>query len=340
MPRRRALLVVASVLALALLWPQLSAVYREVGAIGRVAPGWLVLIVLLIGTEMVINWELQRILLRTTRWFDVAAPQLAGNAASHLVPGGNAVGAGLQVRMLTTAGFDMPRAVTSLGAFSILGTVSGFVVLPFVVLVASAAGTSIDGQLLAAMWLGAALLLVVLVAIVAVVRRDGAWARIARLVAWAQRRLHRPADAAELEQRLLHERDHIRDALKDHAWLIGLIALTRPLCDYGALLLALRATGADVNPAAVLAAFIVSNIAGMIPLTPGGLGFVEASLSGVLGIAGASTAHAHLAVAIYRVAATWLPCLAGTIAVAWFRHRHGGAVVSTAAVTPSARSRD
>ncbi len=290
----------------------------------------------MVSIQMTSNWELERIFLRTSRWFDVAAPQLAGNAASHLFPGGNAVGAGVQVRMLTTAGFPITRVVTSLGAYSILSSVAGFVVLPFVVLVASAAGSTIDGRLLAAMWAGSALLLVALAALVIVVRRDGPWARVARAASWVQRRVHRPANELELEQRLLRERDHIRAALQDRAVLVGFIALTRPLCDYSALLLSLRAVGAHVNPAAVLAAFIVSNIAGMIPLTPGGLGFVEASLAGVLGVAGASTAHAHLAVAIYRVAATWLPCLAGAIAVVWFRHRHRDARVGAAAVTPSA----
>jgi uncharacterized protein (TIRG00374 family) len=77
-----------------------------------------------------------------------------------------------------------------------------------------------------------------------------------------------------------------------------------------------------VNPAAVLAAFIVSNIAGMVPLTPGGLGFVEASLAGVLTVAGASDAHANLAVAMYRVGETWLPCVAGAIALFLFQRRN------------------
>ena len=160
MRRRRALMLVVSVVALVLLWPQLSSVYREVGTIRDVAPGWLVAIVFMVTVQMVSNWELHRILLRTSRWFDVAAPQLAGNAASHLFPGGNAIGAGIQVRMLTTAGYEVTRVATSLGAFSVLGTVSGFVVLPFVVLIASAAGSRIDGRLLAAMWLGSAILLV------------------------------------------------------------------------------------------------------------------------------------------------------------------------------------
>jgi uncharacterized protein (TIRG00374 family) len=163
---------------------------------------------------------------------------------------------------------------------------------------------------------------VLLIAVVATAGRDRPWHWIAIAVATARKRFRRPLDAVELERRLLGERDQIRLAVRHRALLVGLIALARPACDYLALLFSLRAVGAHVNPAAVLAAFIVSNIAGMIPLTPGGLGFVEASLAGVLTVAGASHHHAHLAVATYRVGETWLPCVAGAIALFWFERRH------------------
>jgi hypothetical protein len=60
----------------------------------------------------------------------------------------------------------------------------------------------------------------------------------------------------------------------------------------------------------------------LIPITPGGLGFVEAGMAGVLTVAGATNAQALLAVAAYRLAATWLPCLAGAVAFFWFKWRH------------------
>jgi uncharacterized membrane protein YbhN (UPF0104 family) len=56
-------------------------------------------------------------------------------------------------------------------------------------------------------------------------------------------------------------------------------------------------------------------------VTPGGLGFVEAGLAGVLTIAGAADTQADLSVATYRLAATWLPCVAGLIAYALFVSR-------------------
>ena len=322
MSLRRVLLLLVTAVALVLVSPVLVDVYSEVGDSVALSRWWLGAIAAVVSLQMIANWELHRIILRTPKWFDIAAPQLVSNAASHLLPGGNAIGAGLQVRMLTTAGFAVPRIVTALGAVGIIGTVSGFVVLPLVVLAASAAGTRIDSSLIVGMWVGAAILLVLLIGLVAVATRDRPWHWIAGAVSWGQVRLRHRSDADELEHRLLRERDRITDAVRDRAALVALIALARPVCDYLALLFSLRAVGAHVNPAAVLAAFIVSNIAGMIPLTPGGLGFVEASLGGVLTVAGASDLHAHLAVATYRVGETWLPCVAGAIALFLFERRH------------------
>jgi uncharacterized protein (TIRG00374 family) len=316
---RRWLLLAITAVALVVLWPRLVDVYSVAGNARHLAAGWLVAIVVLVALQMVANWQMLRIVLRTTKWFEIAAPQLAGNAASHLLPGGNAFGAGLQLRMLSTAGFPATQVVPALGAVSVLGTLAGFVVLPLVVLVASAAGSHIDADLVIAMWVGAGGLLALLAFVVVAARSEWPWQRAALMVAWVQRRVRRPSDALALQQRLLHERDLIVEALRERAVLVAVIALARPSFDYLTLLFSLLAVGAHVNPAAVLAAFIVSNIAGMIPLTPGGLGFVEASLAGVLTVAGASDLHANLAVATYRVGETWLPCIAGAIAFLMFQ---------------------
>jgi hypothetical protein len=60
----------------------------------------------------------------------------------------------------------------------------------------------------------------------------------------------------------------------------------------------------------------------MIPLTPGGLGFVESGLTGVLTVAGVPLDQAVLATLLYRVFSYWLPLPAGLVAAALFRHRH------------------
>jgi len=93
--------------------------------------------------------------------------------------------------------------------------------------------------------------------------------------------------------------------------------------DYGCLLAVLRATGAGPRPSPVLLAYAAAGIVALFPLTPGGLGVVEASLSGLVILAGVHPGDALLASLAYRVASYWLPLLAGPPAYLLFRHRYG-----------------
>jgi uncharacterized protein (TIRG00374 family) len=72
----------------------------------------------------------------------------------------------------------------------------------------------------------------------------------------------------------------------------------------------------------VLLAYVAAVVLGMIPLTPGGLGFVEAGLAAMLGLAGVQAADAVLATLAYRLVSYWLPIPAGFVAYALFRRRH------------------
>jgi uncharacterized protein (TIRG00374 family) len=92
--------------------------------------------------------------------------------------------------------------------------------------------------------------------------------------------------------------------------------------DYGALLVALLAVGADPNPSAVLLAYVASQVLAMIPITPGGLGFVEAGLTATLALAGVGAGEAVVATLVYRLASYWLPMAAGFVAWWLYRHRY------------------
>jgi uncharacterized protein (TIRG00374 family) len=60
----------------------------------------------------------------------------------------------------------------------------------------------------------------------------------------------------------------------------------------------------------------------MIPLTPGGLGFVEAGLTGTLALAGVSAEEAVLATLVFRLVSFWLPLPVGAAAAYLFRRRY------------------
>ena len=294
-PLRRTLVVAAAAIALLFVAPVLVKVYAHAGRAAALGLVPLVTIGALVVAHFSCVWALQRLILRTSNRVDVASAQLAANATSHVAPAGGAVGVGLQLRMLTVAGFPASQAATAMAA--------------------------------------AAVLAALLVVAGAFASRDEPWRWLAGIIARVLRLLRKPSSAEELGGRLVRERDLIRAALRGRAGRVAVLALAQPLTDYAALLVAVRAAGAHVGAATTLAAFVVSNVAGLVPFTPGGLGFVEAGLGHVLAMGGASHGDAHLAVATYRLATAWLPCLAGFLALALFHRRHRATTSTPVATT-------
>jgi putative heme transporter len=135
-------------------------------------------------------------------------------------------------------------------------------------------------------------------------------------------RMHRHESATtDLPDRLVAERDEVLRTLGSRWWEALLTGLGNWLCDYLALLAALAAVGSYPRPSLVLLAYVTSMVLAMIPLTPGGLGFVEAGLTATLIVAGVSAADAVLATLAYRLVAYWLPLPAGLVAAALHRRR-------------------
>jgi uncharacterized protein (TIRG00374 family) len=127
---------------------------------------------------------------------------------------------------------------------------------------------------------------------------------------------------AGLGESLVAQRNEIRAVLGRQWWQALLLSAGRLAFDYLCLLACLRATGSRPRPSLVLVAYAVAGIIALIPVTPGGLGLVEASLSGLLVLAQVDSSQAVLATLGYRLASYWAPLLAGPIAYALFRVRY------------------
>jgi len=67
----------------------------------------------------------------------------------------------------------------------------------------------------------------------------------------------------------------------------------------------------------------VAKLLALIPITPGGLGLVEAGLSGLLILAGVPGGDAVVATLAYRLISYWLPIFVGPFAYFAFRLRYG-----------------
>jgi uncharacterized protein (TIRG00374 family) len=320
---KRAALVLVAGLAIYLVFPAITEVLASWPRLSTLNPWWLIAA---IGAEILhftCTFAVQRLALRTKAWFPVITSQLAGNAITLVMPGGAAVGAAVQFRMLATSGMETSETVGGLAAYSILG-VGGLLALPFFALPVILIGAPVDRGLEHAAFLGAAgfVAFAAFGAVVLVYDPPLRWA--GRAVQWVRNLVLRKRPPLHgLDDTLLEKRDEIRTTLGRQWWQALLLSAGRLAFDYLCLLFALRATGSHPRPSLILVAYAVAGIIGMIPLTPGGLGLVEASLTGLLVLAEVNSSQAVLATLTYRIASYWLPLLAGPVAYGLFRLRSG-----------------
>ena len=148
-------------------------------------------------------------------------------------------------------------------------------------------------------------------------RTDRPLAWVGRVAQSARNRLRRHASPlTDLPHRLLTERDRIAAVVGAH-WKRALAgAVGRWLLDFMTLLAALGAIGSHPRPSLVLLAFSGAKALGNIPVTPGGLGFVEAGLTALLVLAGVDPGDAVLATFAYRLFSYWLPLPFGLVGMA------------------------
>jgi uncharacterized protein (TIRG00374 family) len=303
--------------------PSIADVFAAWDRLGEVHPVAVIAVLACEAASFVCVWQLQRICLRTKEWFSVAMSQLAGNAFNRVTPGGGATGTALQVRMLHDAGFSTTAAASALTLQSVLIT-AAVVAMPVLSLPAIVfAGTNVPGSLADGAWIGAIVFVVMLGlgALLLGSRRVACW--LGDLIQRTTNALRRGRPPIEdLGARLLSERDAIRETLGDR-WLPALGAsVGRWAFEFFALLITLYAIGADPNPWLVLMAFVVASVLGMLPFTPGGLGFVEAGLTGALALAGITATRAVLATLVFRLVSFWLPLPIGAGAAVVFRRRY------------------
>jgi uncharacterized protein (TIRG00374 family) len=255
---------------------------------------------------------------------------LAGNAVTNVLPAGDAAGATVQFRMLATAGIKADDAAGGMTAASLLG-VGGLLALPVFTLPAVLGGARVSPGLEHTALLGVVGFCLFVLGGVVVMVSDRPLTLVGRIGQrlWNALPGHH-AKITGLDRRLLRQRDEIRTTL-GRDWLRAvLLTGGRIAFDYGCLLCALHATGSHPRPSLVLLAYSASGILALIPITPGGLGIVEASLSGLLILAGVPGGEALVATLAYRLASYWLPLLAGSLAYVLFRRRYPAAATSTA----------
>ncbi|WCB93062.1 hypothetical protein DSM104299_01764 [Baekduia alba] len=317
-PERRHLVRTAiwlglTAISLYLVAPSLLDVLSSWKDIARIGVGWLLVMAACQALSLGSLWVLQRLAIRARRWAPVITSQLAGNAMSKIAPGGGAVGAAVQYRMLVDAGLERTTVVGGLTAANLL-TFALVLAMPVLAIPALIRG-AVPRDLVNATVVGVVAFAVLAVAGAVCLRYDAPLRGVGRAIQRVRNRLRRHAEPLRgLPSRLLRERDRILTTLGPQ-WLRALLATTgRWAFDYGSLLAALAAVGSHPRAALVLLAFCAAQLLAQIPITPGGLGFVEAGLTAMLTLAGVSAGNAVLATFAYRLVSYWLPLPVGLVA--------------------------
>jgi uncharacterized protein (TIRG00374 family) len=318
----RALLLVFSLVSLYVLLPSLLEIFTSWRELFDLAPEWIVFALAVEALSFAAIWKLLRIALQTRSWLPVSLSQLAGNALGRVIPGGGAAALALQHRMLIRSGLQGSRVVSALTGVSVF-LFSTVLALPLLSLPAILAGTPVERGLKEAAFLGGAVFVLMLTAGITVFVWNRPLVLGGNLLAAAvNRTVRRRRPVGDLPERLLSERDSLRGAFGRH-WRTAVVASAgRWIFDYLALIACLRAVGAEPSPSLVLLAYVTASLLAMIPLTPGGLGFVEAGLTGMLTLSGVDATEAAVATLAYRLISFWLPIPVGGASYVVFMRRY------------------
>jgi len=322
--RGRLIALAVTAVGLYVAWPALLETLQAWPDLAAIEVPWFAAMVGLEVGSFLCVWSVLAVALRSRRWFLIASSQLASNAASRVIPGGAATGGVVQYRMLTQAGLDGATAATGLTAASIVITAVLFA-MPLFTLPVILGGTPTPDDLTNAAWLGLAAFVVLGLGTAGLIVTDRPLAAIGRTVDRvrnARRRHKGRPETHDLPDRLRGQRDQMLRTLGSRWWEALLGAVGKWTLDYLALLTALAAVGARPRPSLVMLAYLAGAILGMIPITPGGLGFVEAGLTGMLVLAGVPAGAGSVAVLAYRLVSYWLPLAAGAVAALAYRRRY------------------
>ncbi len=246
----------------------------------------------------------------------------AAFAIGNGVPGGGPFGLGVQYAMFASWGYPAVAAAAAIGVWSLFVTL-GLPVLGVLALVVSgkAAGSYVLGAVL-----GLAALIVLVVGFALIMRSEAAATRVGSwgdaLVTRLPQRIR--TKVPSLSEAVVGFRAGITDLVRRRWLAITGAQLGVAVAQFVVLYLSLRGLeGWDAAGTPVLVAFAgfaVSQLGLLVPVTPGGLGTVDAAMVALLVALGTSPGVATAAALVWRAASFIPQIVAGVVALAlWTR---------------------
>jgi uncharacterized protein (TIRG00374 family) len=327
--RQRIIGLIITALVLYGVAPAVLEVFGAFDEINRIQPWWWAAMVAAQAGGLISFWEVQRVALHTREWFAVATSNLSSGAVGRVIPGGAAAAAALQYQMLVRGGIGGAAAATGLTAGSLL-LVATLAALPLLALPAVIGGVHVPRTLLHATLIGLGFFAALFALGFVLMRSDRAIDRVGRAAIWVRSKLPGREAPDDLGEKLHEQRNLVRSALGEH-WMLALAgAAGRWLFDFLTLLAALSAVGAHPRLSLALIAYCTAQLLAQFPLTPGGLGVVEAGMTGTLVLIGVSSGAAALATLAYRLLSYWLQLPAGLVGWILHRRRYGATTAQVA----------
>jgi uncharacterized protein (TIRG00374 family) len=245
------------------------------------------------------------------KFFTILRIQLTTLSVSHCTPGGSATGTALGYRLLTQAGVAPGDAGFALATQGIGSAVVLNLIL-WIALIVSIPVWGFSAVYLLAAMVGAVLLMASAGLLYAFTRGED---RVADLLERAAH--HIPfVDGVALRRSFVQLASRLEELGKQRQTLIR--AVTRAglfwLLDAASLEVMVGAFGKWVNPDGLLVAYGLAYVLAVIPVTPGGLGVVEATLTTLLVGFGTERGVATLGVVVYRFINFWMPIPVGGLA--------------------------
>ncbi len=293
--------------------PQIGGFRDAADTIRHVRPHWLVAALALYTGSLLVYARLLQILLPPDvepgfrRLFGVV---LASTGLNHVIPGGAATTAAVNYRLL--AGTGVARSELGV-ALTIQGLGSAVVlnVLLWIALLVAIPTRGLNPLYTTAAIVGVVLFSLFASAVVGLTRgRDTA-------IGWGRRIAQRIPGAHPdgVESALETAGDQFISMREDPRRLAKLIGLAAAnwLFDAAALWVALQAFGINMGIDGLLVAYGLANVLAALPITPGGLGVVEAVLIPTLIGFGGAASGVSIGVVAYRLIAFWLPIPIGAV---------------------------
>ena len=314
-PLRRGVIIFVLLLIVEyLVVPELVGASKDLYLLGRVNVAWLVAGVTLEALSLFCYAVLTKVLLppgpkpSLSRLFRI---DLSAAAVAHVIPAGTLGTAALGYRLFTTEGVSGNDAAVMMAAKGMGSTLVLNVLLwlSLVISIPLAGFQPIYGTVAI---IGTVVLLGVAALVLGVTRGAGFASRVVRALADKIPGL----SGERVERAILGAARTFADLARDKrvlAWAL-LWASLNWMLDAASLWAFVAAFGHRANPVELFAAYGIANVAGALPVTPGGLGVVDSVTPLLLIGFGVTRSVATLGVIAWRLVNFWLPIPTGAAA--------------------------